>query len=307
MTSKGTPYYFHQLSAKALQVLRWILVAAFYGAALFGLKIAEENDSAQGRLLFVLLLSPIALTCFAQAQDLRRDEAGMDDFHGDWLFFRYGDLINWMTLSIPVQTDWSFKTTFDSAQASRAALAQRIAGRVPPEAVHVIDPKAVTDLESEETKHFTRVRVRSRFGSSVTFFIHYAVFGHTITSHYFTYRRGTYGTWDVVKFILASPLTIWFWGLPWLTNRYSIIAAISQFRDSSFDAIDLETMYKVTHRVIFEETEAILREAGLLTEEIAQVINYQIANGGTLQNFQVVNSPNATVKDITQSAQQKVA
>jgi hypothetical protein len=136
----------------------------------------------------------------------------------------------------------------------------------------------VKDNSTGEQKEFLRVCVRSRFGSMLTHFVHYASYGKTITTHYFTYVRGTHSDWDVVKFVLLSPFTIWFWGGSWLLNRYSVISHLSVYRASSFDGIDLVTMYCLTNRAVYEETESLLTEAGLITEEIRQIIHGNIYN-----------------------------
>jgi hypothetical protein len=230
---------------------------------------------------FRLLLGPLfflAVASIAYLRDRHREEYAMDDFKGSRLFFRYGQLLYRAVISIPVREEWSFQATQVSAQTLRATLAQRIVRRLPAESVQVIGDNVITDRKTSEHKTFIRAWVRSSFGSMVTFFVHYAVFGHTITAHYYTYRRGAHHDWDAVKFILASPLTIWFWLIPWLRNRYSIIASSSHFRESSFDEIDLLTMFCVVHRVVFGETEKMLEEAHLLTEDIRQQIHNHINN-----------------------------
>jgi hypothetical protein len=260
------------LAIQVLRRLKWLFVAGYYYSTWFAILAFHD---------FRLLVAPLlllAVPSIAYLRDRQREEHAMDDFKGSRLFFRYGQLLYRAVISIPVRDDWSFQATQVSAQTLRATLAQRIVGRLPAESVQVIGDKVITDLQTGEQKKFIRVWVRSSFGSMVTFFVHYAVFGHTITAHYYTYRRGAHHDWDAIKFILASPLTIWFWIIPWLRNRYSIIASSSHFRESSFDEIDLLTMLCVVHRVVFGETEKMLEEAHLLTEEIRQQIHNHINN-----------------------------
>jgi len=254
------------LAIRVLRRLKWIFVVAYYYSTWFTVMMLHDFRFFLGPLLF------IAVAGIAYVKDRQREELAMDDFKGSRLFFRYGELVYRTVISIPVRDEWSFQATQVSAQTLRATLAQHIAGRLPAESVQVIGDKVITDLQTGEQKKFIRVWVRSPFGSMVTFFVHYAVFGHTITAHYYTYLRGAHHTWDAVKFILASPLTIWFWLIPWLRNRYSITASSSHFRESSFDDIDILTMSCVTHRVVFGETEKMLEEANLLTEVIRQQI-----------------------------------
>jgi len=280
-----------QLTIQVLRRLKWVFIFLFYSGAFW--MAAESHDPRY----LLLIVPPVLLSSLAYVRDKEREKHGMDDFRGDWLFFRYGEPIFWAVLSIPVNDSWSFAATHTSAMTLRMTLAEHIAGRLPVDAVQVISKKVITDRQSKEQKEFTRVVVRSRFGSQVTFFIHYAAFGHTITAQYFVYRRGAQSEWEAVKFIFASPLTIWFWGIAWLRNRYSVVTNISPFRKSSFDVIDLDTMYQVTRRTVWEETRRVLQMAGLLTEEIRQAIQYHITN---VQNPLFVS--NSTVGNVSQLA-----
>lgn len=275
------PYYL----SRVISTLQWLLISAFYfGVAAVSFSIialggsgdlASLAQSVVGvGLIATPLVSLIALAAWAFGEDRQREAVGADDFRNSWLFHRYGELVNYAVLSIPVKSSWSFEETQTSAENLRANLADRIVKLLPDQSVQVMAQKLVTDTETNEKKGFTRVLIKSAYGSTVTVFIHYASFGQTITAHYFTYCRGTYDTLSMIKFILLSPFTIWFWGLPWLLNQFSILARISDFRASSFDAIDLQTMYTVTRRIVFEETESILTELGLITEEIRQAIHY---------------------------------
>jgi hypothetical protein len=286
--------FFHGMIL-VLRRLKWLFVTLFY-YSIFGAVFVTQD------IRFIAIPAPaIALACLAYISDKRRDEQGLDDFKGDRLFFRYGELIYWTVISIPVKEEWSFEATQVSAMTLRTTLAQKIASRLPSSAVHILPKKQVIDFNSLAQKEFTRVRVSTPMGSSVTFFIHYAVFGHTITAHYFVFRRGAFSDWDIVKFVFASPLTIWLWGIPWLRNRFSILSHASNFRSDSFDAIDLETMYKVTYRVVLEETIKLLRAVNLLTPEIEQVIQYHINNSQNVQNVSV-NAATVAMGSIQQSS-----
>jgi hypothetical protein len=284
---------------RLVRTVQWLLLSAFYlavGSYVLGsLSLAREFGGAGvAALLPVLPLGAILIfAILAYERDKQRESLGLDDFSNDWLFFRYGEMIDYSTLTIPVKDDWGFKETEVSAQTLRTTLAERIAGRMPFDNLQVLTRKLITDRQTGEQKEFTRILIQSKYGSSVTVFIHYAAFGQTITAHHFTHRRGTYDTWSVVRFVLASPFTVWFWGLGWLVNKDSILARISEFRSSSFDGIDLITMHRVAHRVIYGETRTLLEEAGLLNEELMQQINNQIINfsgsvQGTFLNGSVV-------------------
>jgi hypothetical protein len=256
------------LTFQLLRRMKWFFVACFY-LGLFELFGAKA--------IFFLALF-FVLSILAYLGDKTRETQAMEDFAGDRLFFRYGEQVDSAAIPIPVDPKWGFEETQSYAETLRLSLARRVASRLPESLVQVLGNVVVTDQGTGEQKAFLRVCVRSRFGSLLTHFVHCANFGQTITAHFFTYVRGVHRDLDVLKFVLLSPFTLWFWGLPWLLNRYSIIAHLSAYRASSFDGIDLRTMFCLTNKVVFEETQALLTEAGLMTEEILQIINNRIYN-----------------------------
>jgi hypothetical protein len=281
----------------ALQVLvvifrrfKWAFVLTVY-AALF----AVMHMAA-----LVLIVPFILLSALAYAVDKQRERDARDDFSGGWLFYRYGSEIDSTVLPLPAQAEWSAEQTMEFGQSLQASLASRIVARLPASAVEVAADCVITDQESGEKKSFIRLVVRSHFGSMLTHFIHYASFGRTITAHYFTFLRGSHGDWAAVKFILESPLTIWFWGIPWLRNRHSIAADLSAFRASSFDGIDLRTMATLTSQVVYEETAVVLDELGLLTEDVKRVLNVHIQNFKLgKQQVMIKDSPGARIEGVS--------
>lgn len=281
-----------------LRRFKWVFIIFFYFAAFVTLKL----------WFVVLIFVFFAFSSLVYFEDKGRESRGEDYFRGDWLFYRYGNEVDRSVLSIPGKPSWSADEAQVFVQALQASLARRTVERLPADLVQVSPALEVADQASGERKQFLRVQVRSRFGSLLTHFIHYASFGNTITAHYFTFLRGTHSDWDIVKFVLESPFTCWFWAIPWLMNRHSIVASISKYRDSSFDAIDLETMYALTHLVVYQGTGAVLQEAGLLTEEVRQVLQMNFLGkmkiGG--QKLRIDNSPGAQIRGVSQSVQQPI-
>jgi hypothetical protein len=236
-----------------------------------------------------------ALAAMAYTKDKERETRGMDDFRGDRLFFRYGERVDHQVISIPVKPEWEGAETLMFAETLRRNLARRLAGRLPTGSVEIVETLTVADNEKNYKKDFLRMATRSSYGSMVTHFVHYAPFGQTVSAHYFTYLRGSHSEWDLAKFLLASPFTIWFWGGPWLLNRHSILSGLSHFHESSFDGIELQTLYALTHQVVYEETIAILDEFGLLTEDLKQVI-YNIK-----QKIEINKSSGVSIGSVTQA------
>jgi hypothetical protein len=266
---------------------------------LFFYAAATATFGYRALMFFLILMVP---AIFAYLKDKEREAQGMDNFTGTRLFFRYGDEVHHISFSIPVSTDWSLEETDRFAGRLREDLSRRVSSRIPTTLAQA-DLLTIADEQTRETKDFLRILVRSRFGSLLAHFVHYASYGQTITAHYFTFIRGIQTDWAVVRFVIESPFTIWFWGIPWLLNKNSIIADISRFRSSSFDGIDILTMYNLTQYVLLCETQAALEEAGLLTEEIKQIILNQFNN---TQNINAAGSFGASFGNIGQNVNQSL-
>lgn len=269
--------------------IKWTFIIIIYSSSLYlyGFRAA----------LFFLLF--IGISAEAYTRDKERETEGTDHFRGGWLFYRYGEELEDLFLNIPIKSGWDAEKTTQFAKDLQARLAQIIQSRLPSDLVHLKDDIQITDLGTGEKKSFVRIVAQSKHGSMLTHFIHYAPFGQTLTAHYFTYLRGVHSEWDVVKFAIASPFTIWSWGIPWLLNQHSIITEISHFRPSSFDAIDIKTLYSMSKSVIIDATEQILQEAGLLTEDLRQVINYHKHNH--VNKLSISNSSNVNIGNLSQS------
>lgn len=284
------PMYDYRTILALIKRFKWLLIAIAYIVAFSLFKLGAA-------LAFMAL---IGTSLVAYSFDKEREAQGADHFRGGWLFYRYGEELERVFFNLPVESEWDEEKIAQFAGSLQERLALRLTTRVPSKLVTLKDDLRITDLDSSEARSFLRMLAKSRYGSTLVHFVHYAPFGRTLTAHYFTYLRGTFSDWDVVKFAIASPFTIWFWGLPWVLNQYSVIADISRFRASSFDGIDIVTLYSMTKTILYEETEQLLREAGLLTEEVQRVINIHKHN--TVNKLSISNSANVTLSGVSQSS-----
>jgi hypothetical protein len=282
--------YDFRLAIATIKRLKWLLIALAY---LF----AIEVYGVRAVLVFLLL---IGLTAAAYRFDKEREAKGSDHFRSGRLFYRYGEEIERVYFSLPVKGEWEELKIDQFTRSTQERLAACIQKRVPSDLVAVEADLKISDLGTSEAKSFLRILARSKYGSTLTHFIHYAQFGRTLTTHYFTYLRGTVSDWDLVRFFIASPFTIWWWGVPWLLNQYSVMEGMSRFRESSFDGVDIRTLYSMTKTILYEETEQLLRDAGLLTEEVQQIINIHKHN--TVNRMSINNSANVNLSGVSQSA-----
>lgn len=272
------------------RIIGWIFFGFIYLSMVIG---------SFGAML-ILFIPSFILSHRAYKIDLRRERKETDNFKGDNLFFRYGSRINRTDFSIPVDPNWSDEKIQNFAAEMSQTIALKTHERLKQPKVDLV---TIMDKElNSDRKNFLKMVFRTTRGSQLSHFVHYAVAGKSIVAHYFTYIRGTYHSYDVFNFIFFSPVSIWFWSIPWLNNKFSIISSISKNIDNSFDIIDLSTFYESSYYALLDETRIILKEKGLLTEELAQVIFNNINNNNS-QNVNISNSSGLNLGSISNFVQ----
>lgn len=275
------------------RILGWI----FFGFIYLSIVIGSFG------LMLILLIPLFLLSHHAYKLDLKREKKETDNFKDNNLFFRYGYRINRTVFSIPIDTNWSDGKIDDFAAEMSQTIAVKTHERLKHPTVYlvtILDKKLKSD-----SKNFLKMVFRTKRGSQLSHFVYYAVSGKSIVAHYFTYVRGTYQWYDVFNFVFFCPISIWFWSIPWINNQFSIISSISTTIDNSFDVIDLSTFYESSYYALLDETRIILKENGLLTEELAQVIFNNINNNNS-QNVNINNSSGLNLGNISNFVQSSV-
>ncbi|MFN8413163.1 MAG: hypothetical protein U0Z26_12320 [Anaerolineales bacterium] len=230
-------------------------------------------------------------------RDQKREEEASDDFKHENLFYRYGYEINHRTLSIATRVEWTDAQIQEFAAEMGERIATKIREHFAGANVEVINPVHIKDRDlTSDARDFLKIIFHSIRGSQVTHFIYHSVLGKYIVVHYITRVRGKYRWHDVVDFVITGPLTIWFWFANWMQNQYSVVAAISKFIGNSYDLIDLASYFESSYLVLMDETGIFLKEKGLLTEVLNNIIVQNINNS---QNINVNNSSNVNLTGIT--------
>src|SRR4051812_9921175 len=91
------PLQYLQLALQITRRFKWAFIAMCY----IGLCVTL------GYRMFIVLAPFVVLSLVAYFRDKEREERGMEDFRGNWLFFRYGDEVDQTVLPIRVQAEWS--------------------------------------------------------------------------------------------------------------------------------------------------------------------------------------------------------
>jgi len=253
--------------------------------------------------------SPVVLWCFlgllflfvlVRMREERRLVGGdSDQFRGGNMFFRYGAEFFHATFSISFDRSWSVAKVDAFIEFIKDQLVKRVKEKLPV-GIDIAPELLVKNLSTGSEKKFIRILARTSRGSLVSHFVHFETIGHAFTAHYFTFSRGLEKPSEVLRFVLESPVRIWFWFLPQTLSRYSILTRVSSFEDDSFDLIELQTRYQTINSLLWEETRTVFLEAGVLTAELAQTIvnNFtsaqQVNIGSRSPIFSVSNSPRST-------------
>lgn len=302
--------------------LKWALLLCLYGILLLASYFAvEAQDSfpfefsaldaaTSGKAiaiaiwLYVVLVIMLALG--ALRVERRLDRGASDRFRGGNLFFRYGESVFKSTLPLVFDETWSQLRISSVIGQLCGELAKGIESRTPP-GIEVTGSLPVTNLNTKDQKVFLRLLARTARGSLVSHFVHFEQLGHAAAVHVFAFARGLESAAEVFLFLFGAPFRIWFWYLPWRQSRYSILVRVSKFDDDSFDLIELQTRYHAINRLLWAETERVLKEFGLLTEELRQVIINNVVNsgqlniGGSKSQFQsIVADRNSSIGNVSQ-------
>ena len=259
---------------------------------------AKVIGSAVFRWCVLGLIFAIVLTRLREER--RLVGGGSDQFRGGNLFFRYGVRDFHGMFSTNFSRSWSAAKVEAFVDFLQGQLAQHVGEKLPA-GIEITPSLPVKNLSTGSEKKFVRILARTSRGSLVSHFVHLETIGHALTVHYFTYSRGLEKPSEVLRFVLESPVRIWFWFLPHALSRYSILTRVSSFEDDSFDLIELQTRYQTITALLQQETLAVFREAGLLTPELNQtIVNIFSAAQATFGSNSPINtvthSPNSTIQ-----------
>lgn len=308
----------------ASRIVKWLVVVGLYfwvtGACVsvvlipFGFSVSSLFDDynfaqmvsgAFGLLSCILPLAIIAglmaLMAWIYNTDKMREQTASDDFKNNNLLFRYGYKINETTLPIAVKPEWTEQEIREFVEAMQNRIASQIHDRFAAAEVQVTNPIYIKDKDlPADNRNFLKVIFRSRRGSQASHFITYAITGKYVVVHYLSRIRGKYRWHDVADFVITGPISIWFWGISWLQNQYSVIAAISKIVSNSYDLLDLRTYFEASYLVLLDETRAFLDEKGLLTEAVNQIIVNNINNS---QNVSISGSSGVSLGGVVNAVQ----
>lgn len=259
--------------------------------------------------LFYIILPIWGITIFAYWREKTKNKQTEDSFEDDNLFYRYGTKIssNIYPLRFNQKPKQSEVDTIildlknHLVESIREDIDSRIAkGSHSTEVVEIYDRYMKGDLRT-----FTRFSYVGLRGGEVSNFILFEYIGAYIIIHFDSCFKGVPHWYDMVNFLLSSPIRIWFWIIPWLRNDFSILTRLSRYLDNSFEEYDLDAYYVASTYTILDSIKDFLADRGLLTPELENMITNQffILNQTTVNGNQMnITGSNNILSSITQKA-----
>ena len=256
--------------------------------------------------LYYLIVPIWAFTIFAYFREKAKVTDVVDTFEDDNLFYRYGTKVSGEIY--PLRFDRRIseaeaeplleEVKRNLTDAMREEIDYRIfRGDHKTEVVEISDRRYRSDL-----RRFMRFAYTGQRGGELNHFLLFEFIGSYLVIHIDSFVKGIPHWYDLAYFLLSSPYKIWLWIIPWFRNDYSILTKVSKYLDNSFETYDLNSYYMASRFSFLDSIKEYLQEKGLLTEELQNIINYQmVMNQNVVNGNQVsVNGSNNMLGAITQ-------
>lgn len=251
-----------------------------------------------------IIIGAIILSFIAYFVDKSREVNPIDNFKGDKLFFRYGK--EFYSTLIPIGLDEN--STLMEVSDVKLELSKYLSSKLKEEyeGTPNYSQKSlkVQDLSlKKDERIFIKITITTSRKSTLNYFLHLNSIGTQVIIHHYAYLRGRHKWYNVLSFVTWSPIHIWSWFGSWLRGRYSIYNRLNKnFDDSSFDMIDLKTIFQSLIFTLMIHTKKFAKDTGLLTEEMKKVIFNSINNS---QNINIQNSRGFSIGNISANIKSK--
>jgi hypothetical protein len=269
----------------AIRRFKWPLVLLFYAAFI---KVATV-------LAICTLGLFMGLGVAAIEADRRREARRFDSFSGDSLFFRYGRELFQTRFTFSASSGLEPSEVRDLAVSLQERLSARVRASLFGQPAALDEALVVQNSRTGQEKAFIKIVALTDAETRISYFIHYQAFGMSLTAHYSAWTRGKTDEFALVKFVVMCPFSIWLWGVPWLLDRYSLMAALSGAYGDSFDEMDMATIFRAIHYDVIGQTQELLEEEGLMSEDLrgflVNLTQNVTASGSSTINIGSMNQP----------------
>lgn len=237
-------------------------------------------------------MTTLGLTIYFFFEDKKRISSEDERFRGLNLFFRYGSELDWDVVPIKVKEEWSAKDSVKLGDNIIYKIRDTFLstyGETPLNGKQNVAIIGVTDSNRlSDSRGFLRISFMGSRGAIISRFLTYQILGKNLVLCKSTYSLGTIEWYDMIFYILVSPITFPFWIYRWSKKEYSIYSAMASGINNSFELYDLRAYFFSSGEIIANVVLDELKANDLYTPEMAFVINRVLNDYST--NININNS-----------------
>ena len=284
------------IKRKDLVIVRILVCLVFY----YGIYTVSS-------FLVVPFFIIFGITVFAYQCEISIVIGFYNSFEDDNLFFRFGSRVDQSIFPIRYSENLSNDETKDILTSIEdflvSAIEDQIDSRIE-SGVHKTEIVTIVDRNlNSEKKWFLRFSFTGERGGEVNHFLLFEFIGAYTIIHIDTYVKGIPHWYDKVDFLLRSPFRIWFWGIPYIREDFSILTTISEHLDNSFEVYDIKTYLVASRHSILDSIRSYLTQNDLLTDELESIINFQMVYNNNVSGNQIsVNGSDNKLSSIIQKS-----
>ena len=284
------------IKRKDLVIVRILVCLVFY----YGIYTVSS-------FLVVPFFIIFGITVFAYQREKSIVKGVYNSFEDDNLFFRFGSRVDQSIFPIRYSENLSNDETKDILTSIEdflvSAIEDQIDSRIE-SGVHKTEIVTIVDRNlNSEKKWFLRFSFTGERGGEVNHFLLFEFIGAYTIIHIDTYVKGIPHWYDKVDFLLRSPFRIWFWGIPYIREDFSILTTISEHLDNSFEVYDIKTYLVASRHSILDSIRSYLTQNDLLTDELESIINFQMVYNNNVSGNQIsVNGSDNKLSSIIQKS-----
>lgn len=120
-------------------------------------------------------------------------------------------------------------------------------------------------------------------GTSISLIVQTGMTGKTQSLRWWVLLGGFIDRDKKLRFVLASPLTIWFWIIPYFKRDYPILDKVRTIYKSTYNDFDITTQTRAVNEIVFNVLVEVLEEHEIDTSDLKaqrqQAMNINISGG----------------------------
>ncbi|WP_187429337.1 hypothetical protein ROLI_039690 [Roseobacter fucihabitans] len=140
------------------------------------------------------------------------------------------------------------------------------------------------DLSAKDPRHFQVAHVvTTDRGTAINLIVQVGMTGKTQSLRWWILLGGFIDRDKRLRVVLASPLTFWFWIIPYLKRDYPMLDKVRTVYKSTYNDFDITTQTRAVNEIVFQVLVDVLEENDIDTSDLKaqrlQAMNINISGG----------------------------